>query len=301
VKRGLVLIASLALVLCAAPAEAKKKQKKPKPLGPVVTATATGATVSATGALSTATARCPGRLQAVGGGFSAPFGMGGDLVVLDSFRSDRGAWTAEGAPVLAMGPAAITGFAYCRRDSRKVVDVAATGQVPPSSPASGTAIAGCPPRTRLIGGGFQSTRGPGPSDRPILSASISNAPQSWTVSGFNNTIEPQTLTAHAYCMRRIGAPQVLNATVSMDPSQFSSVSAATTACAPPRKPKGKGKKRKPARLLSAGGFSSPPPQGVSAVPVYTDSRISGSGWLAAAVDLGGDPGPVAVSSQGFCF
>jgi hypothetical protein len=102
-------------------------------------------------------------------------------------------------------------------------------------------------------------------------------------------------------MRRIGAPQVLNATVSMDPSQFSSVSAATTACAPPRKPKGKGKKRKAARLLSAGGFSSPPPQGVSAVPVYTDSRISGSGWLAAAVDLGGDPGPVAVSSQGFCF
>jgi hypothetical protein len=102
-------------------------------------------------------------------------------------------------------------------------------------------------------------------------------------------------------MRKIGAPQILNATASMDVSQFSSVSAATSACAPPRKQRGKGKKRKRARLLSAGGFSSPPPQGVAVVPVYTDSRVSGTGWLAAAVDIGADPGAVSVSSQGFCF
>jgi hypothetical protein len=37
------------------------------------------------------------------------------------------------------------------------------------------------------------------------------------------------------------------------------------------------------------------------VPVYTDSRISGTGWLAAAVDIGSEPGAVAVSRQGFCF
>ena len=102
-------------------------------------------------------------------------------------------------------------------------------------------------------------------------------------------------------MRKIGSPQILNATVSMDVSQFSSVTAATSTCAAPRKRKGRGKKRKPARLLSAGGFSSPPPQGVSAVPVYTDSRISGTGWLAAAVAIGSEPGAVAVSSQGVCF
>lgn len=301
-KRGLVLSVSLALALTAAPAEAKKKHRNKAGLGPVVTATATGAAVSSPGALSTASVSCPGRRQAVGGGFSAPFGTVGDVEVLSSYRSDPRTWTVDGTPIIGMGPASITGFAYCRRANHKLIDVAGTGQVPTFFPASGSAVASCPPGARLIGGGFQSTLGPGPSDRPILTASLSTAPGRWSVTGISNTIAPETLTAHAYCMRGIRAPQILSATVSEATPQFSSETALAAGCSAPRKPKTKKGRQKPQRLLAAGGFFTPPPTvGTVAVPVYTDSRLSGGGWLAAAVNIGGDPGTFSVTSQGLCF
>src|SRR3954447_17164141 len=109
-RRTLPLLACLILALVPAGAQAKKKHKKPG-LGPVVTVTAVGNTATGNGAISTATAFCPPGLQAVGGGYTAPFVTASRLAVLDSFRSAPVSWTVNGITNSTSGAA--TSFVYC--------------------------------------------------------------------------------------------------------------------------------------------------------------------------------------------
>ena len=101
-KRVALLLGCALLLLPASPALAKKKHK-PKKLGPVVTATATGNTVSSLGNVSTATATCPSGKQAVGGGFSVPLTSAKSLFVTSSFRSAPNAWTIAARDVDGLG------------------------------------------------------------------------------------------------------------------------------------------------------------------------------------------------------
>jgi len=79
-----------AIALALAPlAQAEKHERKPKGLGPVVTATAIGPVATTLATTSEATATCPKRKQAVSGGFSAPFGASGALVVNESYRISK--------------------------------------------------------------------------------------------------------------------------------------------------------------------------------------------------------------------
>jgi hypothetical protein len=196
------LVAAAVILLLPGSALAKKKHKKPKGLGPVVTVTANGPTVT-TPATSTAEATCPSGLQAVGGGFSAPFnGDTANLVVTESYRSSPTTWRVTA--LAGDGTGAATAFAYCRRNNRVVTDATATATTPSGTAQSAEAQALCPAGVAAISGGFQITIGPGTATA-IPMESIGGGPTpggtppvgNWSVIARNIAPPSETITAHA--------------------------------------------------------------------------------------------------------
>jgi hypothetical protein len=306
--RRTLLIGSLCLVMAVpvAPALAGKKHKKPNGLGPVVTASQTGPVVSTPAESSAASATCPARLQAVGGGFSAPFTSGGALVVTESYRSSRRSWHV--AATLVSGTGAATAYAYCRRKTLPVTDVAATGTLA-SGPGESTRVeADCAPGAVAISGGFQMTSGPLPAHLPIPQESIGGGPMRggtpsvghWDVVAQNSNTGTQTITAHVYCATGIKAPALRQDQGSATVPVFGAV---TEGSACPLKPKRKGKRRekKTRRILSAGAFYSPFAPGTAVLPVHTESRIVGKRFIDKAVNGGAGTGTLTVQSQAMCF
>ena len=292
-----VIAIGVSLLVLLAPASAlAKKHKKPKKLGPVVTATATGNTVSTQGKISTATATCPSGKQAVGGGFSVPLDSTNALFVISSFRSAPNAWTI--AARLQDGSGAATAFAYCRNAGRAISDVSGTGTVPSGTAQAGSASASCPAGTQLISGGFQIDTGADPSEYalPVVNLAVNTSP-SWLVQAVNNLGGARTITAHAYCMAKIAAPRFVDATSSPTLARNAGASLASPPC-PKSKGKKKGKKKKPAKLLSAGGFAS---QAVVPIEIFSDSRIDSGTWLNSGVNVTGPTGAIHLSSQGICL
>jgi hypothetical protein len=301
------LIAAAVLILFPASALAKKKHKKPKGLGPVVTATATGPVITTPATSSGASATCPTGLQAVGGGFSAPFMPSGAMVVTESYRSTPRSWHVSAT--LVSGSGAATAYAYCRRKTLSVTDVAASATLP-SGPGQTTLVeADCSPSAVAISGGFQMTSGPLAAHLPIPEESIGGGPgpggaapvRNWHVVAQNSNTGAQTITAHVYCATGIKVPVFRQDQGSLTVPPFGSLTE-TSVCPGPAKPKqGKKKKRKKPKRLSAGGFSSPFTPGSGVLPVYTDSRIVGTGFLDTAVNGATGTGTLTVESQAICF
>jgi hypothetical protein len=301
---GMVLAAAMAL--SQASAAAGKKGKKPARLGPVVTATATGPVATVPATTSAATATCPPGLEAVGGGFSAPFNSAAALVVNESHRSAPDSWRVSAT--LVTGAGAATAYAYCRRNALRVTDVSQAATLPSGPGQSILVEADCPPRTVAIGGGFRMTSGPEPGHLPIPEASIGGSRAAgkappldyWYVLAQNSSTGAQTVTAHAYCATGIKPPAVRQDQASGTVPLLGSLTA-TSACpaAPKAKKSGKRKRKAPKRRLSAGGFSSPFFPGV--LPVHAESRIVGDGFIDTAVNGGSVTGPMTVQSQAICF
>jgi hypothetical protein len=298
-----------ALLLLPGSALAKKKHKKPKALGPVITVEAKGPTVSSP-STSTADAICPAGLQAVGGGFSAPFdGVSANLVVIESYRSSPSTWRV--VALAGDGTGAATAYAYCRRNTRIITDVAATATIPSGTAQSGKAQALCPPGIAAISGGFQITAGPG-SAAAVPMESIGGGPTpggvppvgNWSVVAQSISIPSQTITAHAYCMAGIKLPAFRQDQASALVPRLGTLTETST-CPAVIKPKKKGKKKRkktPAQLLSAGAFYSPFTPGSSTVfPLHTDSRIVGTGFIDTAVNVAPGGGTMTVQSQAMCF
>jgi hypothetical protein len=288
------------LVLAPASGLAKKKHKKAVKLGPVVTATANGATASVSSPVSTATAACPPGKQAIGGGFSAPVVAGSALVVHDSYLSAWGSWTVTGQ--VADGSGAVTAYVYCRNSSvAPIADVSNSTSLHFSGDNQ-SVTSTCPAGTRLIGGGFQGTV-PAANDAVIApQVNQATSPSAWTVTGVQNQDGTLTMTAHAYCMTRIASPLIVTQTSSGTVAQFGPLSATTPACPVAKKQK-KGKKKrkkKPARLLSAGGFATSLYTGSSPLMVFGQARIDNGGCFAGAVDATNATGPATITSQGIC-
>jgi hypothetical protein len=294
----LTLLAAAALLLFPASGLAKKKHKKAKPLGPVVTATATGNTVSADGNVSTATATCPSGKQAVGGGFSFPLTPANRLFVTTSFRSAPNAWTIAARD--SNGSGAATAFAYCRNANHAITDTTSSGTVPSGGAQIGEARSSCPTGTQLISGGFEITNGTGGNYAvPTISSAINTNPE-WLVQAANNGAGAHPVTVHAYCMAGIPAPTFVNSSSSPTLAKDAASSLSSPSCPAPKKPK-KGKKKrkkKPAQLLSAGGFAG---QSALPIPLFSDARIDGATWLAAGANITGPAGPIHFTSQGICF
>jgi hypothetical protein len=305
-RRFLVLTCCLALAVSASPASAKK-HKKPKGLGPVVTETATGPTATTPGTSSAASATCPSGLQAVGGGFSAPFTSTGALVVTESYRDSRRSWRVSA--VVVSGTGAATAYAYCRSKTLRVTDVAQTGTLASGPGENKLVEADCAPKAVALSGGFQMTSGPVPAHLPIPEESIGGGPVRggtppvgyWDVVAQNSNTGAQTITAHVYCATGIPVPAFRQDQGTATVPVLGSLTQ-TSVCPPAPKAKKKGKKRKGRRaapLLSAGAFYSPFAPGV--LPVHTDSRIVGSGFIDTAVNGGSVTGPMTVQSQAICF
>jgi hypothetical protein len=282
----------LILALLPASAEAKKKRKRAG-LGPVVTVSAAGNAVTGVGQASIATARCPKGAQAIGGGFSL---SSDKLAVVQSYRSGRRTWqVAAQRNVFASsgGAATATAYAYCRRTTRAVKDVTGTASLPSGVGGIRSASAACPKGSRLVGGGFHSTFGA--FQYGFAAESLSTAPRTWAITMINTTSGSPTITAHAYCIKAIGATSILAATTSSPTPALASASATSPPC-----PAGK-RKRRPKRFLGGGGFSSPVNQGFPTdFPILTESRIGPGAWVATAVHYGVNT-PFTVTSQGVCF
>jgi hypothetical protein len=308
--RTAAILGCFILALGSTPANAKKKKRKSASLGPVVAVSAQGNNTTAPGQRSSAIAVCPPGTIAVGGGFTTAFmpGGGSAIAVDNSFRSSSESWQATGENVSGTG--AVTAHVYCRRGRLAAIDVEDTAPIAGAIFAVGNATASCPGGTQLIGGGFQTTRGPNAGDIAFPFVNSRTGPRAWTVSSANNTTVPQTLTAHAYCMAVIKPPTaVTGASANVVPT-LGQVSAASATCPIPKKgkrkkgsaSKKKGKRKQPRQVLSAGGFSSPAPGSGNPVSVYIDSRAGTGVWLATAVNgsLFSTTGAMLVSSQGIC-
>jgi hypothetical protein len=306
---GTAIACCLVLAVAATPALAKKKHKKTSSLGPVVTATGTGPTVTGFGAKSAASASCPAGLQAVGGGFSAPFNSAVQLVVTESYRSSFDTWhvTAHDA---SGGAGAAIAFAYCRRNNRVITDVSATGTVPAGFGQNAKVEADCPPGVAAISGGFQIAAGPGASDVAPPMSSIGGGPVAggtppvgnWQVTAQNDGFIARSITTHVYCMAGIKVPTFRQDQGSaVLPFLGSFTEASSCPPAPKVKKKGKKRKKKPAPLLSAGAFYSPfIPGSTSSFPIHTDSRIGGSAFIDTVAN-GGSGGTITAQSQAMCF
>ena len=296
-KRALLISFCLLLVLPATPALAKKKHKKPAKLGPVVTATATGSTI--TSGDSTVTATCPSGKQAVGGGFSVPIDSTNVLFVISSYRSAPNAWTI--VALHSKGSGAATAFAYCRNANKSITDVATNGTVPSGQGMAADASAACPAGTQLVSGGFQFTHGASLGDYALPTSSLAiNTSPHWMVQAVNNTTGAHAFTVHAYCMAKIAAPTYVDSNSSPVLAKFATGALSSPTC-PTTKPKKKGKKKpkkKPAQLLSAGGFAS---QATVPIEIFSDSRLNSNVWLNSGPNVTGPAGSIHLTSQGICF
>lgn len=309
-RKVIALAATVALVLLPATALAKKKHKKPKGLGPVVTVTAAGNTATTSGDFSVADATCPAGLQAVGGGFSAPFNnTTAAFVVTESYRSAPNTWRVRALDGDGVGAA--TSYAYCRRNNKVITDMTGSATTTNGFGENAKAQAVCPPGLAAISGGFQITSGPG-ATTAVPTESIGGGPTPggtpsdgfWNVTA-QNIATSETITAHVYCMAGIKLPAFQQVQTSAVVGPFGPV-IASASCppAPKVKAKKKGKKKKkkkPAQLLSAGAFYSPFTPGSSEVfPIHVEARIDGNAFIDHAI-ANGTGGTLTVQSQAMCF
>jgi hypothetical protein len=234
-------------------------------------------------------------MKVIGGGWTISRGDPFDIAVVSSERSTPEAWIAT-AVSASTNPGAVSAFGYCRRSSRPIFDVAQTGTVPGGLGQTGSASATCPTGTRLVAGGFDSSVAPG-AKAAFPQTNMSTAPSTWSVISINNGSPAETIVSHAYCLGGIRAATLVSAQTSAALAQDQAETVTSPSCPVPKKKKGK--KRKPRKLLSAGGFSTPTPTG-EPIGLLSTSSAGPSGWVATLFNATNTAGTISVTTQGVC-
>jgi hypothetical protein len=99
-------------------------------------------------------------------------------------------------------------------------------------------------------------------------------------------------------MAGIKAPKLISLTNAGTVATAGPVTATTPRCPKPKK--GKGGKKQPRRLLTAGGFTTSTTN-LQNLPIFVQSMSSG-GWLASGIKTGMAPtGTLSITSQAVCF
>lgn len=270
---------AVAFATLTASAEAKKQRKK---AGPVVAVSQVQTLAPEQSAA--AVAACPDGTTLVGGGFSSgPLDAESleGIVVSESRRQGNG-WLAGAANLSFTDPGTVTAYAYCRKRTAPLVEVAVsifncfcTPQI--------EAVATCPTGSKPLGGGFAG---------PLTAADGGVLPQiskrfgafAWKYAGFDAGIDPGTVTAYAYC-----APKAALETSGVRVIEGANVSGTAYAqqC------------RRRGRKLLAGGFEARPydPFGGS-IQLITASGREGGRWVTTAVEA--FLGPGTLTSYGYC-
>jgi hypothetical protein len=293
--RGGTLLACAVLALTPAPATAKKKHPRPVLRGPVVTAAAAGNPTSAAGEISTAVANCPAGTRVISGGFEVPpITSPTRMAITGSYRGGPSSWTVSAITGGNTAPHAAMALAYCRRSSLAITEATSTGTLSGAT-QPGSADATCPSGTQLVGGGFQTTTGPTSSDFAVVVSAFASTASTWSVIAYDNAAPAQTITAHAYCLARVRTPLRVSSEATASLANRTTMPVVSPAC-PPRTKKER-RQRKPARLLSAGGFRgnlSPPSV------VFNASLVGPSGWAIQVENVNGTNASVTALSQGIC-
>jgi len=277
-------------VLCLLPvSDAAAKKKKPKPIN-VQTATALSA-ATGDGGTASATANCPPKTVAIGGGFYAPFAFNQSIYFpTSSIRASNTSWQASGfVDTNGPGPTiTLTVEAYCAKLPGQVVEASSSGTVQPSSFANG--VVSCPGKSQLLSGGFTISSDVVPN-YPFVFSNHRGGTNSWTADFATLTTQKST-TTRAYCFKKkkgkkkkkskLPAPQTLtdlSATGSLAGSSMTQGVANVPVCPGKR------------RTLS-GGWTAPIVALIpgSSVPVFFESRRVGGAWKVSAEQLGNSPG-----------
>jgi hypothetical protein len=181
------------------------KKKKAKKLR-ITEVTATGSAPAGSGGqIGSATATCPPKTVALGGGFSsspAPDESSGSIPLF--FESDRNTPTTWISSFANLGTTAreLTSYAYCAAGLNVIETSGGTtlpGTATGVSVGQGTAIASaCPTGRSMLGGGFHNSTPGTAGSIPILdkTAPVSGA---WQVGAWNLSLTGGTLGATGYC------------------------------------------------------------------------------------------------------
>lgn len=285
----LVAVALTALVPLAGAAEAKKKAKKKK-LGPVVTRTNV-ATGSGDGAIVIATAVCPGKSRATGGGFEVPPASPGNFTyVFESLKVGQNAWRVS-AQMLDSPPAdttTLTASVYCRKGAAKTSTGSATSATPAGLLLGPTVPATCPGGRKPVAGGWATPPPVAVGVPKNIMVASARSGAAWQSTVISSTAGPSSLTSYVYCAKQkkgLKEAVIPGSPVSTDYAQ----STATAACPG-------------SRSVTAGGFSQ---SGVSLAPPigfmipFRSQRLAQGAWVVASV-YGGSGAVVSLNSHAYC-
>jgi hypothetical protein len=143
-----------------------------------------------------AIAKCSGKRVLIGGGYQRTnFTHQGGIIATESHAISKKAWLVSADGLGRFGGQA-TAIGYCVRSKKPLLqEVTATTQI--AGGAFGTATTPpCRGKRLLAFGGYAT-----PGDGSILSTGGSFQNGAWSVSGYNTSGAPGTLTAHGYCLR----------------------------------------------------------------------------------------------------
>jgi len=280
-------LAAVAFMAAAWAADAKKKHKKPHKPGPVVTASASGSADSTNP--GQATAACPGKTRAVGGGFSeTPANNELAGLVYESQMIGTNAWRVS---VLAVDPGppsgsiGLTAYAYCRRNAPKTAAVGVPVSTPNALQVGPSATASCGGRRKPVAGGFATDGAP---IRTFVVESLLSQPASWTTNVLSAGSGAGTLTSYVYCAKRkkpLGAPTATSPqTLDIDQTRTA------TALCPTAK-----------QSALSGGFSQGPlnVSGNGNFFYIYESQRAGNGWRVSGF-FGDGNTPATLTSTVYC-
>jgi hypothetical protein len=303
-RRGLIAGLSLVAItgLMVAPAASAAEKKKKGASFKVVSASATSPGAVAPGLL-TATALCPSKTKAVGGGFVSSGPASDDLALqVESVRVRDTGWRTSGLPN-DFG-VTVTSIVYCAKVKTKITEVQTPATLGGGPFATAAPEAACPRKTRLLAGGFSAS-----STGTISFFIYESARQSsgaWGVKALRAVNgDPSPVTAHAYCVKKPkvkGAKKAalaskapksrpksllqLFASATLPAAQYGRATATTGGC--PGKRKG-----------VSGGFSTPPPSTAHAPAIVEAQWVNGA-WSVTASQFttATDGGPF--TAYGYC-
>jgi hypothetical protein len=206
-----VALAALLALGIASPAVAKKKKKKP----PAVTAVAS--TPISPGTQTSATASCPSKTHATGGGWSLsnPYsangsdspagGTGTRITHLQSQPSGLNSWTSGAAALVTPATSGtFTSIARCESKSLGKTLLGVSGTTTVTIGQESTTVLHCSPGTHVLSGGFSFSPpgNPGPNGfRAIVAESRRTSATTWEVDLVNpaGALSQVTLALNVLC------------------------------------------------------------------------------------------------------